>query len=667
MALVDRLEKVLDALMPVVKWALPFMTLFAALGLVFNTLLAGRLGFDPPATFDLADHIPSGMFMILDALWQIIAIAVSGILVMLILTGLSFLIFFVGRFSLRLKHNSYFNSARLLNRKEREADQAPEAQITEQQRAYLRSESNRRYRTARQLREGRAWLKKDQAFWPFVSATVSDFMRVLSGKVKPRVAKATSYVGARSLVATWIVVIVTVLSAFLIGPARVEAYVALVADHTRIALIQADLGDQAEGDDTSQGGAVPETRKGSTAETQPGSIEAVFEAVSDGAESIHDSFVLASQKPQLVSLKLKSTAGYLRPMVRIVTYGKYIILYDFITRESEQTKGIYPLRVVQREDIAGWVSAGALKPGQGRFALHELIRAICLEPKESAEDGKLSWEDVRNDYLDGDYISCATADEPTVHDAGDDETDRLLGDILTSLENISGTVADLAANEQALGRTLGDSLAILTTTMGEVVLRLSDPEPPSTNIVVNVPDRTHPQSPVNGRWDHCTEELSSWSREAGIQFRNGRWLLEGPDNNHLVPNPTTAGSWQLFESLLELWTEQIILAQEWADYPGRPYLVLIGRASENGDVLFNARLTERRAMSVKKALLSAARPLNWEETGLTAAQIIAVGEGETVLVPTEDVSAGSARRVDARLCFVEAGEAVAQETASVTE
>ncbi|WP_421722769.1 hypothetical protein [Bauldia sp.] len=239
MSIVQRVEGFLDTLSPIVKWLLPFVTLFALLGLVFNALLAGKLGFDPPATFDLADHFPSGLFMSIEALWQTFSLLLDALLLASVLLALVFFSYLTHRILVKSRHDALFASARELGREERDTRQIapPGSALSTERGVYLRRESRRRFLGASALRKKYPWLKKETPYWRFFRTSLRDFFSAFLNRVQPKASKAAGYLGRKPLVFTWGVVILVFFVALLIGPARVDAYIDHVVTHTRVALV----------------------------------------------------------------------------------------------------------------------------------------------------------------------------------------------------------------------------------------------------------------------------------------------------------------------------------------------------------------------------------------------------------------------------------------------
>jgi hypothetical protein len=181
-----------------------------------------------------------------------------------------------------------------------------------------------------------------------------------------------------------------------------------------------------------------------------------------------------------------------------------------------------------------------------------------------------------------------------------------------------------------------------------------EPSPPvynTTNYFITRVDRDGVTATFKGRWDDC-RELAAWSG-SGIRFANGRFGLAGPTRNDLelgngAADP--AAAWQRLLTIFSTWSAEAGRAVAEAD--GRmPFVVLIGRATERGRPGLNLELTEDRAAAVKAALLSTAAQTRWVDTGIEPDRIIAIGEGETALVPGEIPTDGMTRRVDAKVCF----------------
>lgn len=294
------------------------------------------------------------------------------------------------------------------------------------------------------------------------------------------------------------------------------------------------------------------------------------------------------------------------------------------------------------------------------------------------------WAEIRTTLIKGDGVDCRTgsaeppADKPLVIDIGDRLAARLAGVEETPLKAAGSITEQLAGINVALGAVadriaagtpdsgidpaIAESLGRLGESLAELAEAVRDkpiPEPPepsppvynTTNYFITRVDRDGVTATFKGRWDDC-RELAAWSG-SGIRFANGRFGLAGPTRNDLelgngAADP--AAAWQRLLTIFSTWSAEAGRAVAEAD--GRmPFVVLIGRATERGRPGLNLELTEDRAAAVKAALLSTAAQTRWVDTGIEPDRIIAIGEGETALVPGEIPTDGMTRRVDAKVCF----------------
>ncbi len=143
------------------------------------------------------------------------------------------------------------------------------------------------------------------------------------------------------------------------------------------------------------------------------------------------------------------------------------------------------------------------------------------------------------------------------------------------------------------------------------------------------------------------------------QLRYGTYSLAGPKKNALkfTSTPTGASQWEVLEAIVEDWIKD---AAEYhiANPADFPVLFLVGRATENGGVDRNLRLTEQRATAVRSMIIASTNPKVLHEAGLSPDErftkdgysIIAIGEGESVLAPASMITHTGNRRVDAYLC-----------------
>lgn len=407
----------------------------------------------------------------------------------------------------------------------------------------------------------------------------------------------------------------------------------------------------------------------------------------------------ASQRPRLVSLKLKDDDEYLRPMLLVLDFGDELILYDFLADDVPADGRIYPIRTVKAADVAAVVSSYTYDdphtkqtdPSTGEpievgqigtvSAARGLIRAVCgkagldlpvvevaLAPSTWLEEFKY----VTQYHVDGDHISCGDVPEeaakPVVFELGDRTVATLDTTALRLAELASGYVkaaADSATAMQALTKGYVQAAANSSAAVKAVADAIAnwkgpDAQPPPTAspnpapiYILNLVNCDGNGAVPGDKWALCEPALADWDKaDFSIQFQNGKWRLDGPTRNDLDAGETAERAWETLKAVFEDWADQIISIRALGPKEGDVFLFLVGRASENGRVDANLLLTERRAAAVKRALVDLARPRNWDLTGLDDAHVIAVGEGETGLAPFEDTSSPTTRRVDARLCFV---------------
>lgn len=296
------------------------------------------------------------------------------------------------------------------------------------------------------------------------------------------------------------------------------------------------------------------------------------------------------------------------------------------------------------------------------------------------------WAAIRTSLIKGDGVNCRTgsaeppADKPLVIEIGEKLAARLDGDEAAPLKVAGSISGHLAEINVALG-TVADEIAALTPGPGidpavaDSLVKVSDAladlsdavrdrpvsempasSPPvynTTNYFVTRIDRDGAATTVKGRWDDC-RDLAAWSEDDGIRFANGRFGLSGPNHNDLELDDGAAdpaAAWERLIGIFTRWSDQARMVTSEAADGKAAFVFLVGRATERGKPGFNLDLTESRAIAVKAALLSTAALTRWAETGIGADRIIAIGEGETALVPGEIPTRDAARRVDAKVCF----------------
>ena len=298
------------------------------------------------------------------------------------------------------------------------------------------------------------------------------------------------------------------------------------------------------------------------------------------------------------------------------------------------------------------------------------------------------WGGIRRTLIKGDGVNCRTAapappaDKPLVIEIGDRLAARLdtaAGSVDAPLKAVGSISGQLAEINVALG-AVADRIATVTPgpgidpaiaeSLGRVSESLADladavrdrPTPPeieappaasTTNYFITRIDREGATAVLRGRWDDC-RDLAGWGGAGGIRFANGRFGLAGPGHNDLELGDGAAdpaAAWQRLLAIFSTWSAEARTAAAGAADGKAPFVFLVGRATERGRPGLNLDLTEDRAAAVKAALLSTAALTRWGESGIEPDRIIAIGEGETALVPGEMPTDEMTRRVDAKVCF----------------
>lgn len=674
----------------------------AILGLIFNTMLASRLGFDGPDTFSIGDHVASGVLLVRPAIEHAVLLTICfGLAALTVLLALM-VGYATKRVGVMARHRFSLRSARSARNLEmvmKRFGQRFRRLDLSRVRGWLRRRQNRLFREAAKLRRDHEFLEKDRLGLGLVwRSTLRDFGAAWR---KSRTSLASlSGLAATALFAAGL------LFAGNVAQGAVNEYLAKTWKHMRNSLVVA----------TGSGVGVEEERpKVEEAKLVMAGVplpEWLWTLPLRAGEAVGGAINHAGQRPRLVSLQLRGDPLYLRPMILILDFGSELILYDFLADSSPDDGRIYPIRTVRAEDVAAIVSAATYdSPDDDEFdastgsyvragsigptsAVRGLIAAACgnLESKPAAEptvastDGEKLWLSefhyLASHHIRSHHVVC---EEPTDDAPGAAAVFDLSERTLLSLKQAGlgfGALADryieatassasaVQASVDANRQAAADSSAAMRAVAEAIANRksagdhLSEPATASVPVyILNLLNGFEQRSGGEDKWAQCEPALAAWDRtDFGLQFQNGKSRLDGPTQNDLEETRTSTGTWETLEAVFDDWAEQIIAIRSLNPKEGEAFLFLIGRASENGDVGVNLRLTERRAAAVKRALLDVARPVNWYATGIDDTHVVAIGEGETGLAPFEDISSASARRVDALLCFV---PRPAAETASI--
>lgn len=357
-------------------------------------------------------------------------------------------------------------------------------------------------------------------------------------------------------------------------------------------------------------------------------------------------------RPKLVVIGLNDKV--MRPMLTVALYSDTVVLYDFLYDNNVDDKVLYPLRTFKQSGITNVtaINPGIRTAGENPKPIFSILTAACgrnplavsqsdgeeerLRKKEiSTECNKATWSDasacIRREFINLDVLRCQQNEASAADGKPESEGSRKLE-------------LSFAPEAMQLVKTSLEALA----------------ERASTFFVVS------PPAAYAGRWAKC-ERLSNWaSPENGIEFKKGSADLRSERRHGLAFGrgaATTASEWDVFSRVMDEWVAASIKAQSRRG-DEQPVLFLIGRASQDGANVYNYRLTERRALAVRQALLdryatSTAQARRLRKARLVTDEmdgernwIIALGEGESVLAPEEMIDNTKTRRVDARLCFV---------------
>ena len=411
----------------------------AVLGLIFNTMLASKLGFDAPDTFSIGDHLASGILLIRPAVTHAVHLAIcllfAAATVALVLISASV----IGRATTWTWHGFIKWRARFARSLEAvlaRLDARYRVLDFDLWRRRLRRRQSGLFRRAASIRREHKFLDKDRldldAVWTWIIDSLIEAWR-----------QSRMFLGKLSIASAAAVTLGGIMFAATVAGDTVDDYLNKTWLHMQYSL--AIPGHATSGDDE----AAPKTRhaKAAIIVEPPLAWWDIAARVGDAAQGAINH---AGQRPRLVSLKLKDDDEYLRPMLLVLDFGDELILYDFLADDEPADGRIYPIRTVKAADVASVVSSYTYDDPHTRqtdpstrelievgqigtvSAATGMIRAVCgkagldlpvvevaLAPSTWLEEFKY----ITQYHVDGDHISCGDVPEeaakPVVVEMGD--------------------------------------------------------------------------------------------------------------------------------------------------------------------------------------------------------------------------------------------------------